>query len=149
MKRVWAATYVLALSGHHQPTPVTANDNHEDEGAGLLLKRYAALLASGRFAEARKYWSDDGRASGLTESEFAHAHHSYAVISAEVGTADAGHVWAGSLFVDVALRLFGILRDGAAFDLSGPMTLRRVAGAGGAAASQRWKIVRSGLKPLA
>ncbi|MDQ3143391.1 MAG: hypothetical protein M3Q57_00740 [Pseudomonadota bacterium] len=148
MKRVWAAAFVQVVTGrHHQPVPSGANDNHRDEAARQLVERYAGLLASGRFADARKYWSDDGRASGLTEAEFAKAHRPFAVISAEVGPAGEGGAWADSSLVDVPLRLSGMIEGGAAFELAGSMTLRRVADNDRASATQRcWQIVRSGLK---
>ena len=118
------------------------------QGAGQVLQQFGALIEQRRFAEARRLWSDGGRASGLTEAEFAAAYDKYAEIHAEVGAPGTMEGAAGSIYVDVPLRLYGKLKSGRPFNLVGPVTLRRVNDVPGSTEEQRrWHIASSGLKP--
>ena len=106
------------------------------------------LLEQRRFAEARRLWSDDGRASGLTEREFVAAYDKYAEVHSEVGAPGRMEGAAGSAYVEIPFRLYGTLKTGKPFNLVGPVTLRRVNDVPGSTEEQRrWHIYRSGLKP--
>ena len=123
-------------------------DPNSAQGAGQVLKRFGALLEEGKFAAARQSWSDGGRASELTESEFADAYAKYANIHAEVGAPGEPEGAAGSSYVEIPLRLHGKLKTGRPFNLVGPVILRRVNDVPGSSAAQReWHISRSDLKP--
>ena len=113
-----------------------------------MLQHFGGLLEQGRFAEARRLWSDDGRASGLMEREFVAAYDKYAEIHSEVGSPGRMEGAAGSVYVDIPFRLYGTLKTGKPFNLVGPVTLKRVNDVPGSTEEQRrWHIHRSGLKP--
>ena len=123
-------------------------DPKSEQGAGQVLQRFGALLEQGKFAAARQSWSDGGKASGLTEAEFAEAYDKYADIHAEVGAPGESEGAAGSSYVEIPLRLYGKLKTGRPFNLVGPVVLRRVNDVPGSSAAQReWHIYRSDLKP--
>jgi hypothetical protein len=131
-------------------TPVEEGpiDPKSGQGAGQVLQRFGGLLEQRKFAEARKLWSDDGKASGLSEAEFVAAYDKYAEIHSEVGAPGQTEGAAGSIYVEIPFRLYGKLRSGGAFNLVGPITLRRVNDVPGSTEEQRrWHIYRGGLKP--
>jgi hypothetical protein len=131
-------------------TPVEEGpiDPKSAQGAGQVLQRFGGLLEQRKFAEARKLWSDGGKASGLSEAEFIAAYDKYAEIHSEVGAPGQTEGAAGSIYVDIPFRLYGKLKSGGAFNLVGPITLRRVNDVPGSTEEQRrWHIYRSGLKP--
>ena len=136
------------VSNASAPPARTAVDDKGVAGAVRVLERYGASLEERHFAEARSLWSDDGRASGLTEAEFVAAYDKFAEIHAEVGSPGDSEGAAGSIYVDVPLRLHGTLTTGMPFNLVGPVSLRRVNDVPGSTAEQRrWHIFQSGLKP--
>jgi hypothetical protein len=131
-------------------TPVEEGpiDPKSGQGAGQVLQRFGGLLEQRRFAEARELWSDDGKASGLTEAEFIAAYDKYAEIHSEVGAPGKMEGAAGSAYVEIPFRLYGTLKTGKPFNLVGPVTLRRVNDVPGSTEEQRrWHIYQSGLKP--
>ena len=178
MQRRWISlSLVIVLSGCGSPQSAAANENMPEQsaapsravdpvpagdvtasaglispksaqGAGQVLQQFGSLLEQRRFVEARRLWSDGGRASGLTEVEFAEAYDKYAEIHAEVGAPGTMEGAAGSVYVDVPLRLYGTLKSGRPFNLAGPVTLRRANDVPGSTDEQRrWHIASSGLKP--
>ena len=171
MQRRWASlTLLIAFSGCAPRREEPANENMVEEnrvvapdavtpattdpesveGAGQVLQRFGALLEQGKFAAARQSWSDGGRASGLTEAEFAEAYDQYAELHADIGAPGEPEGAAGSIYVEIPLRLYGTLRNGKPFNLVGPVVLRRVNDVPGSSAAQReWHITRSDLKPRA
>ena len=131
-------------------TPVEEGsiDPKSGQGAGQVLQRFGGLLEERRFAEARRLWSDGGRASGLTEAEFIAAYDKYAEVHSEVGAPGPMEGAAGSSYVEIPFRLYGTLKTGNPFNLVGPVTLRRVNDVPGSTDEQRrWHIYQSGLKP--
>lgn len=131
-------------------TPISegAIDPKSAQGAGQVLQLFGGSLEQRRFAEAYRLWSDGGRASGLTEAQFAAAYDKYAEIHSEVGAPGPVEGAAGSAYVDIPFRLYGKLQNGEAFNLVGPITLRRVNDVPGSTDEQRrWHIDKSELKP--
>ena len=123
-------------------------DPKSAQRAAQVLQQFGVLLEQGKFAAARQSWSDGGKASGLTEAEFADAYAKYADIHAEVGAPGEPEGAAGSSYVEIPLRLHGKLKTGRPFNLVGPVILRRVNDVPGSSAAQReWHIYRSDLKP--
>ena len=123
-------------------------DYKSAEGAGQVVQRYGGLLEQRKFAEARSLWSNDGKASGLSEAQFAAAYDKYATIHSEVGRPAGMEGAAGSSYITVPFRLYGTLKGGGPFNLVGPLTLRRVNDVPGSTDAQRhWHIEQSGLKP--
>ena len=129
-------------------TPISegAIDPKSGQGAGQVLQLFGGLLEQRKFGEAYRLWSDDGRASGLSQGQFAAAYDKYAEIHSEVGAPGQVEGAAGSAYVDIPFRLYGNLKSGGAFNLVGPVTLRRVNDVPGSTEEQRrWHIYKSDL----
>lgn len=123
-------------------------DPKSAQGAGQVLQSYAALLEQGRFGEARRLWSDEGQASGLSEPAFAAAFGKYAEIHAEIGAPGQMEGAAGSAYVEIPIRFYGKRGDGTAFSSVGSVTLRRVNDVPGSTEQQRrWHISRVEVQP--
>lgn len=121
-------------------------DPKSAQGAGLVLQRYAGLLEQRKFAEARLLWSDDGKASGLTEKEFSDSFTQYSEIHSEIGSPGEMEGAAGSSFVEIPFRLFGKLASGKPFNQVGSVAMRRVNDVpGSSAADRQWHLYRSDL----
>jgi hypothetical protein len=131
-------------------TPVAEGpiDPKSAQGAGQVLQRFGGLLEQRRFTEAYRLWSDDGRASGMSEAQFTAAFDKYAEIHSEVGGPGEAEGAAGSIYVDIPFRLYGKLKAGEPFNQLGSVTLRRVNDVPGSTAEQRqWHIYRSDVQP--
>lgn len=123
-------------------------DPKSAQGAGQVLQLFGGLLEQRKFAEARRLWSDEGRASGQSEAEFIAAHDRYSEIHSEVGAPGAMEGAAGSSYVDIPFRLYGKLKDGKPFNQVGTVTLRRVNDVPGSTDEQRnWRIYKIDLQP--
>jgi hypothetical protein len=118
------------------------------QGAANVVQTYQGLLEAGRYGEAWRLWSDGGRASGMSEAEFAAGFGRYREYHARVGAPGEIEGAAGSLYVEVPVQIYGRLRDGRPFNMLGPMTLRRVNDVPGSTPEQRrWHIAESGIRP--
>lgn len=129
-------------------TPIAegAIDPKSGQGAGQVLQTFGGLMERRKFGEAYRLWSDGGRASGLSQAQFAAAYDKYAEIHSEVGAPGEMQGAAGSAFVEIPFRLYGKLKSGDAFNLVGPVTLRRVNDVPGSTEEQRrWHIYKSAL----
>ena len=116
-------------------------------GAAQVLRLFGDLLEQRRFAQAYRLWSDDGRASGLSQAQFVAGYDKYAELHSEVGTPGHMEGAAGSSYVDIPFRLYGKLTSGGPFDLAGMVTLRRVNDVPGSSEEQRrWHIYKSDLE---
>ena len=121
-------------------------DPKSAEGAGQVTQMFGGLLEQRKFADAYRLWSDNGRASGLTEAQFVAAYSKYAEIHSEVGKPHNSEGAAGSIYIDVPFRLYGKTTSGGPFNLVGTLTLRRVNDVPGSTEEQRrWHIARSDL----
>jgi hypothetical protein len=121
-------------------------DPKSAEGAGQVLQRFGGLLEQRKFAHAYRLWSDNGRASGLSEAQFAASYDKYSEIHSEVGKPGDSEGAAGSIYIDVPFRLYGKTASGAPFNLVGTVTLRRVNDVPGSTDEQRrWHIDKSDL----
>jgi hypothetical protein len=123
-------------------------DPKSAQGAGQVLQSYAALLEQGRFAEARRLWSDGGAASGLSDKGFAQAYSKFAEIHGEVGAPGQMEGAAGSAYIDIPFRLYGKLKSGGMYNSVGTVTLRRVNDVPGSTGEQRrWRLLRTEMQP--
>jgi hypothetical protein len=134
------------------PTPISSPPGGVDpksvEAATEVVRRFAALLEVRDFKAAHRLWSGAGNRSGLNEEQFVSAYQKYARIEADVGAAGDSEGGAGSIYVEVPLRIHGTTTAAAPFDLAGPVTLRRVNDVDGATPAQlRWHIVQVALTP--
>lgn len=118
------------------------------QGAAAVLQSYFALIEQGRYGEAHRLWSDDGRASGMDATAFARGFARYREYHANIGAPGEIEGAAGSLYVEVPVMVYGRGRDGAEFSQRGTATLRRVNDVPGSTAAQRrWHIARIELPP--
>lgn len=135
------------------PTPAAeeeATPETDDASDAVAVARsYNALIAAKRYGQAWRLWDDDGRASGMTEREFAASFARYARYRAETGAPGPVEAGAGQRFVEIPVRVIGTLADRSRpFALEGSLTLHRVADIDGATAEQRrWRIRDSSLRP--
>jgi hypothetical protein len=112
------------------------------QGAGQVVQSYFALLESGRYAEARKLWTEGGRASGATPEGFAARFAAYESYHANIGAPGRIEGAAGSLYVAVPVQVYGRLETGAPMDVKGEVKLRRSNDVPGSTPEQRaWRIV--------
>ena len=130
------------------PVPTTQQaDATSGEAATDVVRNYYALLGRGQFAEARALWSDSGNASGLSEEQFALSMTKYQNYAAEVGAPGLPEGAAGSIYVEVPVRVTGTVR-GEPFALEGPVTLRRCNNVPGCTPDQlQWRIAKLGMEP--
>ena len=136
------------LPEERRPVPEGPIDPKSAQGAAQVLQSYAALLEQRRFAEARRLWSDRGKASGQSEQAFVDAFDKYAEIHAEIDAPGPMEGAAGSAYVDIPLRLYGRLEAGRPFNSTGTATLRRVNDVPGSTEEQRqWRIARMEMQP--
>jgi hypothetical protein len=108
-----------------------------------VVAQFANLLKAKRYAEAHRLWSGDT----VSDANFAKRFAGYEFEGAAIGKPGRVEGAAGSLYVDVPLRLFFAKGDYSG-SLTGKMTLRRVNDVPGSTAEQRrWHIVRADLNP--
>ena len=132
-------------------TPVAEGpiDPKSGQGAGQVLQLFGGLLEQRKFAEARRLWSDEGRASGQTEAEFSAAYDRFAEIHSEVGAPGDMEGAAGSTYVNIPFRLYGKLKNGKPYNSVAIATLRRVNDVPGSTQLQRsWRIYSIQAQPL-
>jgi hypothetical protein len=136
------------LPDDRTPIPEAPFTETSAQGAANVVQTYHGLLEAGRYGEAWRLWSDGGRASGMSEAEFAASFGRYREYHARVGAPGAIEGAAGSLYVEVPVQVYGRLSDGRPFNMLGPMTLRRVNDVPGSTPEQRrWHIAESGIRP--
>ena len=131
-------------------TPIAEGpiDPKSGRGAGQVLQQFGGLLEQRKFGEARRLWSDQGRASGQSEAKFVATYDRYSEIHSEVGAPGQMEGAAGSSYVDIPFRLYGKLKDGKPFNQVGTVTLRRVNDVPGSTEEQRsWRIYKIDLQP--
>ena len=121
-----------------EPTPSAEGDA---EGAKAVAEAYFEAIAAGRFGEAWRLLGEDGRPDGASEAAFAAAFADYAEYQAKLGTPGRVEGAAGSLWVEVPVRVRGRMRDGATLDKRGAVVLRRCNAVPGCTPEQRrWRI---------
>jgi hypothetical protein len=117
------------------------------QGAAQVVQLFGGLLERREFTQAYRLWSDDGRASGLSQAQFAAGYDKYAEIHSEIGKPGHMEGAAGSSYVDIPFRLYGKTERGGPFNLVGAVTLRRVNDVPGSSEDQRqWHIYKSDLE---
>lgn len=110
-------------------------------GATEVLERYFGLIGTGRATDAWALWSDGGAASGLDAAVFAESFAGYSDYRGDVGTPGTPEGAAGSVYVEVPVRVSGRTGAGSDFSARGIATLRRVNEVPGSTAEQRrWRI---------
>jgi hypothetical protein len=106
-----------------------------------VVSNYGDLLHQRRFADAYAMWEPNS--TTLTEKEFEKQFDGLKTIDAAVGKVGPSEGAAGSIYSTVQLTLSGNRKDGTAYVMTGPVTLRRVNDVPGSSAEQRqWHIVK-------
>jgi hypothetical protein len=133
-------------TANHPEEPVTAGEQGNVQAVKQstpeqVVQRYASLLEQRRFKEAYGLWEPN--AASMSEMQFEKQFESYKTIDAAVGTVGRTEGAAGSLYSTVQLTLSGKRKDGAAYVMTGPVTLRRVNDVPGSTAEQRsWHVFK-------
>ena len=110
------------------------------QGAANVVQTYYALIEAGRYADAHKLW---GSASDLADATFAEQFSRFREYHAEVLAPGDIEGAAGSLYVDVPVRTYGVTAKGEKFEEPAVVTLRRVNDVPGSTAEQRrWHIMK-------
>jgi hypothetical protein len=136
------------LPDDRTPVPEAPFAENSAQGAAQVVQSYFALLEAGRFAEARRFWSDGAAAGGRSETAFAASYRAWPEVHAQVGAPGDIEGAAGSLYVEVPVQVYGRTAAGEAFNRRGTVTLRRVNDVPGSTAEQRrWHIARSDVEP--
>jgi hypothetical protein len=118
------------------------------QGAANVVQTYFALIEGGRYGDAWRLWADEGSASGTSESGFVRRFGAYSEYHAQVGAPGRIEGAAGSLYVEVPALVYGRRKDGARFDQSGTVTLKRVNDVPGSTEGQRrWHVSAVNLRP--
>lgn len=122
--------------------PPAADDTAQ--GAVRRALEYCDALATRRFGDAYRLWSDSGRASGLTEAEFAAKFADVKVSDCQFGETGPIEGAAGSIYIEVPTTIRGTTKAGRPLRIEGPIILRRVNDVDGSTAEQRrWHIARA------
>ena len=131
-------------------TPISEGkiDPKSAQGAAQVTQTYYALIGEGKYAEAWALWSDGGKASGVSQADFAKSFDRYASYNAQIGAPGDTEGGAGSIYVAVPVVIYGRLKTGAEVHEKGEMQLRRVNDVDGSTAEQRrWHIAGIDTKP--
>lgn len=117
------------------------------QGAANVVQTYYALIGEGKYDEAWKLWGSGGKASNLTQAQFAESFKAYRSYHAQVGGPGETDGAAGSIYITVPVAVYGRYVDGRELHQAGKATLKRVNGVDGATAEQlRWHITAIELK---
>ncbi len=111
------------------------------QGAANVVQTYYALLEAKKFVEAHKHWTTG--VGDLADATFAAQFARYREYHAEVGAPGRLEGAAGSLYVAVPVRIYGVTKAGERFEEPAVVTLRRVNNVPGSTAEQRrWRITK-------
>lgn len=129
---------------HMEPDASPPAADNTAQGAVRRALEYCDALATRRFDDAYRLWSDNGRASGLTESEFTSKFADVRVSDCQLGEAGPMEGAAGSIYIEVPTTIRGTTKAGRPLNIEGPIILRRVNDVAGSTAEQRrWHIARA------
>jgi hypothetical protein len=118
------------------------------QGAANVLQTYYALVAAGRYEDARRLWTQGGEGSGMSTEAFANSFATYESYNANIGAPGRVEGAAGSLYVSVPVQIYGRRKSGEPVHMLGSATLRRSNDVPGSTNEQRsWHIYRIDLQP--
>ncbi len=110
-----------------------------------MVQTYFALLEAKKYLQAHDLW---GAGSDLSDSTFAAQFSRYREYHAEVYAPGDIEGAAGSLYVEVPVKTYGVTARGERFEEPAVVTLRRVNDVDGSTAEQRrWHIVKVDTPP--
>ncbi len=131
------------------PEPGSTPDADKSPTAAVrVLSDYFAAIATHDFGRAYRMWSGGGQATGMSQAEFAASFARYRAYVGNAGKPGETDGAAGSIYIEIPVKVTGVLARGGGYVLEGPMTLKRVNDVDGSTVEQRrWHIASNGLKP--
>lgn len=105
-----------------------------------VVRAYYDAIDARDFARAYALWSDSGRASGKSLSEFSRGFDATASVTATIGAPGRIEGAAGSRYVEVPVELEARQRNGAVDRYRGTYTLRRAVVTGATVAQRTWHL---------
>ncbi len=130
------------------PTPAPAETSTDATAAGDVARTYFALIEARNYGRAYRLWEDDGAATGMSPRQFADSFTKFGSYRAEVGAPGPVEAGAGQRYVEVPVRVTGMLADRARpFALAGTLMLHRTVVDGATADQRAWRIRESSLRP--
>lgn len=115
--------------------------------ARTVVEKYYEAIDAGDYRSAYLQWGGNGTASGKTYSRFRQGFAQTAHSRVVTGEPVNGDAAMGSVYVDVPVEVFAILKNGHKQHFRGHYTLRRVNGVDGASNAQlHWHLTSSALK---
>lgn len=139
------------------PTPPAARPTEKDvgseapftadsaQGAANVVQTYFALLEAKKYSDAHKLW---GPSSDLADGTFAAKFAANREYHAEVYAPGDIEGAAGSLYVEVPVKVYGVTAKGEKLEEPQVVTLRRVNNVDGSTAEQRrWHIAKVDTPP--
>jgi len=137
--RLAAAMLCLAIAA----APPTRAAPPEGAQAATVARVYFSLLGRHRYRAALRLRRNDMRLTA-----FVQAFRPYRDYRGALGRPGPVEGAAGSLYVEVPVRVFGRLRSGRRFSERGSVTLRRINDVDGSTAEERrWHIYRTDVPP--
>jgi hypothetical protein len=130
-----------------QSIPGTEARNSADPNsaaeASAVLASYAGLVEEKRWADARRLWTEGSDTSAI-EAQL----RQFERLKLDVGEPGPAEGAAGSIYIEIPLRLTGVAKSGEPLSLAGTATLRRVNDVPGSSEVQRrWHIYGLDLQP--
>ncbi|MBV9749765.1 MAG: hypothetical protein JO157_13225 [Acetobacteraceae bacterium] len=114
--------------------------------ARAVVVSYYDAIEHGRYRQAYRLWSGEGRASGQSYTSFVRGFARTRHVRAEVGRPSDSEGAAGSVFITVPVVIVATLKDGTPQRFRGSYVLRRVNDVPGATAAHlRWHIASAKL----
>lgn len=123
--------------------PAYLDDSQGAAAARDVMVRYVKLLETAQLTDARRYWTM-GSDPGILEAQL----EQFERFDLTIGDPGPMEGAAGSVYINIPLRLDGRATDGSALALGGAATLRRANNVPGSSDVQRqWHIYRVDLQP--
>lgn len=133
---------------HMDPDAPPPPGENTPQGAVRRALEYCDALATRRFGDAYRLWSDNGRASGLSEADFARKYANVNISDCQFSEAGEMQGAAGSIYIEVPTIMRGTTKAGTPLRIEGPIVLRRVNDVDGSTAEQRrWHVARAEFPP--
>ena len=124
------------------PAPVIATplaETSADSAVAIITEYYSAINQQ-RYGDAYTLWSDSGRASGKSLSEFKHGFTDTRHVDVQTGSPGRIEPAAGSRYITVPVTITATTTSGAAQRFTGTYNLRRSVVDGATADQRAWRI---------
>lgn len=129
------------------PAPAAPTEPGAAEAAAVVRSYYGSINA-GQYPRAYALWSDGGRASGQTASQFAGGFSDTAKVTVSTGEPGRVEGAAGSRYVTIPVAVEAVQADGSVRHYDGSYTLRRAVVEGATAEQRQWRISDADLRQV-